>query len=165
MRCSLNSVFEIFKTSDNDFEVDWHRRHWWAEGPPIFVRRRGLRYIILRILASRSPLTGSQIAEEIERMTWGFWRPSPGSIYPALAQLEAEGLIRVAKVEGPKKYYELTEEGRRLLGIGSDYIKEAVLAFENLYNFLLENWDKLDDESKKTLAEIAEGLLRALNRR
>ncbi|MGC9118842.1 MAG: PadR family transcriptional regulator [Thermoproteus sp.] len=137
----------------------------WGEGPPLYVRRRGLRYIILRILASRSPLTGAQIAEEIERMTWGLWRPSPGSIYPALAQLEAEGLIRVARVDGPKKYYELTDEGRRYLGIGSDYIKEAVLSFENLYNFLLENWDKLDEDSKKTLGEIAEGLLRSLGRR
>lgn len=137
----------------------------WGEGPPLYVRRRGLRYLILRILASRSPPTGAQIAEEIERMTWGLWRPSPGSIYPALAQLEAEGLIRVARVDGPKKYYELTDEGRRYLGIGSDYIKEAVLAFENLYNFLLENWDKLDEDSKKTLGEIAEGLLRSLGRR
>jgi Predicted transcriptional regulators len=158
----------MFKISDNVFEVDhWHRgRPWmWGEGPPIFVRRRGLRYVILRILASRSPLTGAQIAEEIERMTWGFWRPSPGSIYPALAQLEAEGLIRVAKVDGPKKFYELTDEGKRYLGIGSDYIKEAVLAFENLYSFLLENWDKLDAESKRILGEIAEGLLKTLGGR
>lgn len=142
--------------------MEWHRRPWWAEGPPVFIRRRGLRYMILKILASRSPLTGSQIAEEIERVTWGFWRPSPGSIYPALAQLEAEGLIHVAKVEGPRKYYELTEEGKRLLGISSDYIKEAVLAFENLYNFLTENWDKLDDESKSILAKIAERLSKML---
>lgn len=145
--------------------MEWRRRHWWAEGPPMFIKRRGLRYVILRILASRSPLTGSQIAEEVERMTWGFWRPSPGSIYPALAQLEAEGLIRVAKIEGPRKYYELTEEGKRLLGISSDYVKEAVLAFENLYNFLVENLDKLDDEGKRTLAKIAEGLSRVLEGR
>ncbi|MEL9990783.1 MAG: PadR family transcriptional regulator [Thermoproteus sp.] len=142
----------------------WHRAWIWGERAPFFMRRRGLRHIILYILASRSPLTGSQIAEEIERMTWGFWRPSPGSIYPALAQLEAEGLIRVAKTDGPKKYYELTEEGRRLLGIGADYIKEAVLAFENLYNFLLDNLDKLDEESKNILIKIANELLKNLGK-
>ncbi|MEZ0320115.1 MAG: PadR family transcriptional regulator [Pyrobaculum sp.] len=130
----------------------------------VFHAEEGLRHIILYILASRSPLTGSQIAEEIERMTWGFWRPSPGSIYPALAQLEAEGLIRVAKTDGPKKYYELTEGGRRLLGIGADYIKEAVLVFENLYNFLLDNLDKLDEESKNTLIKISTNLLKNLEK-
>lgn len=104
-------------------------------------------------------MTGSQIADEIERMTWGFWRPSPGSIYPALAQLESEGLIRVAKVEGPKKYYELTEEGKRLLGLGADYIKEALSLFENLYGYILENLDKLAEEDKRRLEKIAEDLL------
>ncbi|MFB6490895.1 MAG: PadR family transcriptional regulator [Thermoproteus sp. AZ2] len=123
------------------------------------MRRRGLRHLILNILATHSPLTGSQIADEIERMTWGFWRPSPGSIYPALAQLESEGLIRVAKVEGPKKYYELTEEGKRLLGLGADYIKEALSLFENLYGYILENLDKLAEEDKRRLEKIAEDLL------
>lgn len=139
----------------------WHRR-WWGEGPPLIMRRRGLRHLILHILATRSPLTGSQIADEIERMTWGFWRPSPGSIYPALAQLESEGLIKVAKVEGPKKYYELTEEGKRLLGMGADYVREALTLFENLYGYILENLDKLTEEDKRRLAKIAEDLLEHL---
>lgn len=44
----------------------------------------------------------------IEEMTQGWWRPSPGTIYPLLANLEAEGLIRKMK-DGR---YELTESSR-----------------------------------------------------
>lgn len=155
-----NYFFKTFKSFDNDFDVDrWHRGRWAFGGPPFLIKRRGLRYLILNILASQGALTGSQIADEIEKMTWGFWRPSPGSIYPALAQLEAEGLIRVARVEGTKKYYELTDNGRRLLGLSSDYVREALLTFENLYNFIAENWEKLSEEDRKTLRRIAEDIL------
>ncbi len=43
-------------------------------------------------------MTGAQIIDEIERLSMGFWRPSPGSVYPALEELEADGLIKVARL-------------------------------------------------------------------
>src|SRR6266481_357091 len=42
----------------------------------------------------------------------GVWRPSPGSIYPALQQLEDEGLIRAEAGDGGRRAYQLTDEGR-----------------------------------------------------
>jgi DNA-binding PadR family transcriptional regulator len=39
------------------------------------------------------------------------WRPSPGSVYPTLAQLEDEGLIRSIEQDGTK-LFELTDQGR-----------------------------------------------------
>ena len=44
----------------------------------------------------------------IEEMSQGWWKPSPGSIYPLLQDLEKEGLIR--KVNDR---YELTEDARQ----------------------------------------------------
>ena len=32
--------------------------------------------------------------QEVQERSDGVWRPSPGSVYPALQQLEDEGLIR-----------------------------------------------------------------------
>ena len=55
--------------------------------------RRGLRMWTLSML-SRGPKNGAEIVDEIERMTQGWWRPSPGSIYPLLADLQREGLIQ-----------------------------------------------------------------------
>ena len=57
------------------------------------------------------PQNGYQLIQEIERRTEGVWKPSPGSVYPALQQLEDEGLVHAIEVEG-KRAYELTPDGR-----------------------------------------------------
>src|SRR5215212_11896246 len=49
--------------------------------------------------------------QEIEARSNGAWRPSPGSVYPALSQLEDEGLVRAVQ-EGGRKLFDLTDEGR-----------------------------------------------------
>ena len=49
--------------------------------------------------------------QEIEERSGGVWRPSPGSIYPALSQLEDEGLVRSDESAG-RRAFELTPEGR-----------------------------------------------------
>src|SRR3990172_5444056 len=53
--------------------------------------RRGLRMWTLSLIA-RGPKNGAEIVDAIEQMTQGWWRPSPGSIYPLLADLQREGL-------------------------------------------------------------------------
>jgi DNA-binding PadR family transcriptional regulator len=49
--------------------------------------------------------------QEIEKRSDGVWRPSPGSVYPALAQLEDEGLVRTEEVDDRRRYV-LTDAGR-----------------------------------------------------
>ena len=49
--------------------------------------------------------------QEIEARSNGAWRPSPGSVYPALSQLEDEGLVR-AEESGGRKLFDLTDAGR-----------------------------------------------------
>ena len=49
--------------------------------------------------------------QEIERRSDGVWRPSPGSVYPALQLLEDEGLVRIDAGEGGKTFT-LTDDGR-----------------------------------------------------
>lgn len=59
-------------------------------------------------LLERGPLNGAELMEQMDRMTMGWWRPSPGSIYPLLEQLEQEKVI----VKGPDGRYALTESAR-----------------------------------------------------
>jgi DNA-binding PadR family transcriptional regulator len=73
--------------------------------------RRGDVRAALLLLLEDQPQNGYQLIQEIERRTEGFWKPSPGSVYPALQQLEDEGLVRAAETEG-KRAYDLTPEGR-----------------------------------------------------
>jgi DNA-binding PadR family transcriptional regulator len=49
--------------------------------------------------------------QEVQERSGGVWRASPGSVYPALQQLEDEGLIRSEEIEG-RKLFALTDAGR-----------------------------------------------------
>jgi len=60
------------------------------------------------MMIRRSPRNGAEIMTEIETMTQGWWRPSPGSVYPILDDLTKDGLI--GKKEDGR--YELTVKGR-----------------------------------------------------
>jgi DNA-binding PadR family transcriptional regulator len=81
-------------------------------GPPRGPRaRRGDVRAALLLLLAEEPRNGYQLMQEIEERSDGVWRPSPGSVYPALQQLEDEGLVRVEQTEGGKAYA-LTDEGR-----------------------------------------------------
>ncbi|MCW4045730.1 MAG: PadR family transcriptional regulator [Candidatus Bathyarchaeota archaeon] len=73
-----------------------------------------LRYHVLEAL-NEKPMSGSEIMEEIEKHTNGFWKPSPGSIYPLLAWLQDNGHIKELPTENGLKRYELTTSGKKLL--------------------------------------------------
>ena len=74
------------------------------------ARRGDVRAAILSVLADQS-MNGYQIIQQIADRTDGSWKPSPGSIYPTLQQLEDEGLV-VQTEEGGRKAYALTDDGR-----------------------------------------------------
>jgi Predicted transcriptional regulators len=63
------------------------------------------------LLLAEAPLNGYQIMQEIEKRSDGLWKPSSGSVYPALAQLEDEGLIRTQE-DGDRRTYVLSDAGR-----------------------------------------------------
>jgi DNA-binding PadR family transcriptional regulator len=74
------------------------------------MRRGDVRAAVL-VLLDEGPQSGYGLMAEIERRSDGAWRPSPGSMYPTLAMLEEEGLIRPQAGEG-RTPYELTDAGR-----------------------------------------------------
>ncbi len=78
------------------------------------ARRGDIRTAALLLLAEE-PRNGYSIMQEIEERSDGVWRPSPGSVYPALSQLEDEGLIRSEEQDG-RKVFALTDAGRAHVG-------------------------------------------------
>jgi DNA-binding PadR family transcriptional regulator len=74
------------------------------------ARRGDVRTAALLLLAEE-PRNGYQIMQELEERSEGMWRPSPGSVYPALQQLEDEGLIRSEEADG-RRLYHRTDPGR-----------------------------------------------------
>jgi DNA-binding PadR family transcriptional regulator len=75
------------------------------------AKRGDVRAASLALLAE-GPMNGYQIIQAISERSDGVWRPSPGSVYPALQQLEDEGLIRAEAAEGGRRAYQLTDDGR-----------------------------------------------------
>jgi DNA-binding PadR family transcriptional regulator len=65
-------------------------------------------------LLDESPRNGYQIIQELSERSNGAWRPSPGSVYPILQQLEDEGLVEISSVVSGKTY-NLTASGKALV--------------------------------------------------
>jgi len=102
----------------------------WARGghPPFpFFRgpraRRGdVRAGILALLKEQ-PRNGYQIMQELEQRSGGLWRPSPGSVYPALQQLEDEGLVKAEEQAGGR-VFALTARGQAYVTEHQDQVAE-----------------------------------------
>ncbi|MFZ3391724.1 PadR family transcriptional regulator [Rhodococcus sp. 7Tela_A2] len=77
------------------------------------AQRGDVRAAVLMLLTDE-PMHGYQLMQAIAERTGGAWRPSPGAIYPTIAQLEDEGLVVVDK-NGGRKLVSLTDEGRALV--------------------------------------------------
>jgi DNA-binding PadR family transcriptional regulator len=70
----------------------------------------GELHLMLLALLSQRPMHGYELMAELEARLGPRYRASPGSIYPALQALEAEGLI-AATDDGERRVYDLTGEG------------------------------------------------------
>ena len=78
---------------------------------------KGNTLTLILTLLREQPMYGFQVAKEIERRSEGALRFREGLLYPALHQLEREGLVESewrGSNQGPRrKYYHLTRRGRR----------------------------------------------------
>lgn len=75
------------------------------------MARGDVRTAILALLTEQ-PRHGYQLIQQIRERSDGLWRPSAGSVYPALKQLSAEGLLQ-AEHSGGRRVFHLTEDGAR----------------------------------------------------
>ncbi len=99
---------------------------WWPGEPRMGrgprAKRGDVRAAALALLAE-GPMNGYQIIQEIGERSDGVWRPSPGSVYPALQQLEDEGLIVAQSDESGRRSYQLTDEGRSYVEAHPDEVR------------------------------------------
>ena len=127
----------------------WPGTDWpggpWGSGPPPWIsglfglagqqarapraRRGDVRAAILDVLATQA-MNGYQVIQQIAERSGGAWKPSPGSVYPTLQQLEDEGLVEGAEVEG-RRVLQLTEAGRAYVAEHPDVLAETWRAFDS----------------------------------
>ncbi len=92
------------------------------------VRRGDVRAAILDVLREE-PRNGYQIITLIHERTDGAWRPSPGSVYPTLQQLEDEGLVEAGAATG-RRDFTLTDAGREYVDSHGDELAAVWAPFE-----------------------------------
>ena len=69
-------------------------------------------YVLMAFL--RQERCGTEVAEFVEGRTRGRVRMGPGTLYTILGKFQEEGLIQETAVEGRKRTYRLTDQGRAL---------------------------------------------------
>ena len=98
------------------------------------VRRGDVRSAVLDVLAVE-PMNGYQVIQQIAERSGGVWKPSPGSVYPTIQQLEDEGLVEGTAGSG-RRLLRLTDEGLR-------YVEEH-------RDELAATWRPFDQEQQPT---------------
>jgi DNA-binding PadR family transcriptional regulator len=125
-------------------------------GPPKFggrgprVRRGDVRAAILDLLAEGQPWNGYQIIQEIGSRTQGVWRPSAGSVYPALQLLEDEGLISTQAAEatdGRTRTFTLTDQGRA-------YVEEHAAELRASWDAVTGSVDASEVQLRDTVKQV-----------
>lgn len=135
------------------------RRHWmrhWMQHTAV-VPKGFLRYRLLKMLSEKS-MSGSEIMSEIEKQTNGYWKPSPGSIYPLLSWLQDQGYIKESVQQDPGiRRYALTDPGKVFLGEESKTRKELDRRLEHFGPGpgLGPMWFGFDREDARELRRVA----------
>lgn len=100
------------------------------------VRRGDVRTAILDVLATAEqgteatePLNGYQVIQQIAERSDGAWRPSPGSVYPTIQQLQDEGLVELDDERG-RRSLRLTGTGRTYVGEHAEELAAVWRPFE-----------------------------------
>jgi len=68
-----------------------------------------IKYVVLDLLKDK-PRYGYEIIQEMKERSHGFYKPSPGVIYPTLQMLEEVGYASSKEID-KKRYYEITRKG------------------------------------------------------
>src|SRR5262249_60425809 len=144
------------------------------------AKRGDVRAAALALLAE-DPMNGYQIIQQISERSGGLWRPSPGSVYPALAQLEDENLVVLQAGAGERRAYTLPEAGRAYVTEHAEELKAPWSAMTNnaataaadlhslvrqvhvaAFGVLSAGTDAQMDQARKILAQTRRSLYRIL---
>jgi len=134
-----------------DFPFGGFGRRWGGFGDERRRERRGdrffgrgdLKYVILELLKEQ-PRHGYDIIRALEDRARGFYRPSPGSVYPTLQMLEDLGYVTSEQQEG-KKVYRITDAGRQ-------YLTEQQSTLNDIRDRFFRGWG--DAAARPELADL-----------
>lgn len=83
------------------------------------------------LLCLKRPNHGYGIVQQVDRITDGEIRLTPGTMYGSLSKMEKDGLIRFVREEEKRKIYRITDLGEQVLELEMKRI-------ERLYRNMME---------------------------
>jgi DNA-binding PadR family transcriptional regulator len=83
------------------------------------------------LLCLRKEAHGYSIVREVDTLTNGEIKISPGTLYGSLSKMEKDGLIRFVREEEKRRIYRITELGQQVLELEMKRI-------DRLYHTMLE---------------------------
>ena len=78
--------------------------------------------LLLLGLLEQAPAHGYELMQRLEQHSGGYYSPSPGMVYPALAYLDDAGQI-TAEAKGNRKSYRLTPAGEVRLALAREVVE------------------------------------------
>ncbi|OUP00663.1 PadR family transcriptional regulator [Anaerofilum sp. An201] len=75
------------------------------------------------LLCLQKEAHGYSIVQQVEQLTGGEIRISPGTLYGSLSKMEKDGLIRFLREEEKRKIYSITDLGRQVLELETKRIE------------------------------------------
>ncbi len=149
------------------------RRQWFGSGD--------MKYVILKLLNDK-PMHGYEVMKALEEQTHGWYKPSPGTVYPTLQWLEDEGLVQCEERDG-KKIYSIIDAGREFLDENKSSVEDIFDRIDEMIDRFVGNpmpdvnraigklvaqayrssWQLRDDvEKRKRIAAVLEEALKEL---
>lgn len=94
------------------------------------ARRGDVRSAILDVLRTTGePVNGYQVIQQMSERSGGAWKPSPGSVYPTVQQLQDEGLVEAEDDRG-RRTLRLSAEGTSYAAEHLDELEAVWAPFE-----------------------------------
>jgi DNA-binding PadR family transcriptional regulator len=125
-------------------------------------KRGGLRHWIIMVVG-RSPKNGAEIMDTIEEMNLGWWRPSPGSVYPMLNEMVQSGTL--SKRDDGR--YEITEKAKAEIDWSFGFTRRKVSTPEEVlreFDSLVSYLEDMKSAKKVELAMFKEQLESIIDR-
>ena len=116
-----------------------------------------LRLYLLKLL-EENPRHGYEVIRLLEDRFMGLYAPSPGTIYPRLQRLEAEGLVTQTKEEGGRKVYRITDAGRQELAARHEELDQLETEIAGSVHGLAR---EIRDEVRGTVRDLKQELKQA----
>ncbi len=91
--------------------IDLESEDYWKK----MINQGMIKFFLFKALRDE-PTYGYVISKKIEELSWGACKPTQGTLYPALSQLQRDGYLTMhtTKYRGrERKIYQITEKGKR----------------------------------------------------